>query len=82
MPVRPVVGRRNATSVEDAGAFVRSEIAAGRVFEPGFRLSVRTLAKLTPCARQTAMLALQALRAAGAVTLDERGVYRLGGSEP
>jgi hypothetical protein len=28
------------------------------------------------------MLALQALRAAGAVTLDERGVYRLGGSEP
>jgi DNA-binding transcriptional regulator YhcF (GntR family) len=75
VPVRP--SRRGATSVEDAIAFVRREMASERAFAPGFALSVRILAKRTPCARQTAMLALQRLRDAGVVALEDGGAYRV-----
>ena len=63
--------------MEDAIAFVRREMASGRAFAPGFGLSVRILAKRTPCARQTAMLALQRLREAGVVALEDGGAYRV-----
>jgi DNA-binding transcriptional regulator YhcF (GntR family) len=63
--------------VEDAIAFVRREMASGRAFAPGFGLSVRILAKRTPCARQTAMLALQQLREAGVIALEGGGAYRV-----
>jgi DNA-binding transcriptional regulator YhcF (GntR family) len=57
--------------------FVRREMASGRAFTPGFSLSIRILAKRTPCARQTAMLALQRLREAGVVALVDGGAYRV-----
>ena len=63
--------------MEDAIAFVRREMASGRAFAPGFALSVRILAKRAPCARQTAMLALQRLRDAGVIALADGGAYRV-----